>query len=174
MKIKQLFTEHFKFVVIGLVILFSLIDLMVFAIVKHQRAVVWQQTPNVSQLSKASTMKSGKYVVLFYQRGCVYCQKAMPTIQKEKKLAAKHHVKYLQVNTRSKLGRELTGDYTIESTPTFLLINKEKGKKVQIAPVSITYDKKKQNKKINPKNIGVKTKTIKSAMKGDWSWMNNY
>lgn len=135
---------------------------------------MWQQTPNVAQKLRNKNLKAGKYVVLFYQKGCLYCQKVMPTLQKEKHLAAKHHVKYIQVDTQTNAGRSLASDYTIETTPTLLLIDKTGSKNVKLAPISITYDKHKQGQKINKKWIGVKTKAIKNAMKGRWSWVNSY
>lgn len=174
MQIKQVFAGKFKYVFLILIALFALIDWIVFSQVQKNEKKIWQQTPNVSQKLSDKKLKPGKYVVLFYQKGCVYCQKAMPLVQKEKKLASKHHVKFFQVNTQTKSGRALASDYTIESTPTLLLMDKAGDEDVKLAPVSITYDKEKQGKKIDKNLIGVKTKTIKNAMKGRWSWVNSY
>ncbi|MBU7002113.1 thioredoxin family protein [Pediococcus pentosaceus] len=134
------------------------------------KKALWQQTPGVYQTLNKDKLRPGKYVILFFKKDCIYCQKAMPIVQKEF-LKKKSNVIFYKIDTETKTGKQMASDYSISTTPSMITFNVDKSGISAIQLHEITYDRKKQkSERIKSKYIVVKRKLIHELMQGREIW----
>ena len=131
---------------------------------------LWKETSGVYEKLNSKKLHPGKYVVMFYKKDCVYCQKAMPIVQKEFTKKASN-VTFYKVDANTKNGKKLAGYYSVTSTPTMVTFRVKHGKISSTEAFSITKDLRTQRKgHIKSKDIHVKKDLIHKLMQGQEIW----